>query len=320
MQIKISVIIPVYKAEAYIDKCIQGILGQTFNDFELLLILDGSFDKSEDICDRWALQDSRIKMLKEQHAGVAHARQVGLENSKGEYIFFVDADDVVSPNMLEEMYNVAKEQDADVVVSDFTELTNEGDTYRSQKPTTLNGLSILEDILNGKLYGALWNKLIRTETIRETQAHFTEALTMREDLVFLSELLPHVDKVAYIPKVFYGYERRNVSSLTNNYLNESLDYYRQEVLWNSLILQNQHISESSRNKILNYYSQLAYITLRKGLFNKEEWDKSFHPYQREIAKIKMGYKSRIVSFALKGWFYTARLCRTVISKLHSPKS
>lgn len=320
MQIKISVIIPVYKAEAYIDKCIQDILGQKFKDFELLLVLDGSFDESEDICDKWALKDSRIKVIKEQHAGVAHARQVGIDNVHGEYILFVDADDTVSPTMLEEMYNVAKEQDADIVISDFTELTHSGDIYRSQQPSSLNGLSILEDILNGKLYGALWNKLISTEAIRRSKAHFVEALTMREDFVFLSELLPHVNKIAYIPKAFYGYERRNVSSLTNKYLDESVGYYRQEVLWNSLILQNQYISESSRNKILNYYSQLAYITLKKGLFNKEEWDKSFHPYQREIAKIKMGYKSRIVSFALKRWFYTARLCRTVISKLHSPKS
>lgn len=315
MHIKISVIVPVYKAEKYIDKCIQDILAQTFKNFELLLVLDGSFDKSEEICDRWALQDSRINVIKEQHAGVAHARQVGLDNAKGEYILFIDADDTVSPTILEEMYNVAKEQDADVVVSDFTELTNEGDTYRSQKPTTLKGLSILEDILNGKLYGALWNKLIRTETIRKTQAHFTEALTMREDLVFLSELLPHVDKVAYIPKAFYGYERRNVSSLTNNYLNESLDYYRQEVLWNSLILQNQYISESSRNKILNYYSQLAYITLKKSLFTEEEWNKYFQPYNLQLREIQKGYKSKIVAMALNGNFVIALFLRTLVSKL-----
>lgn len=315
MSFYISIVVPVYKAEAYIDKCIQDIIGQSFKDFELLLVLDGSFDKSEDFCDKWALQDSRINVIKEQHAGVAHARQVGLDNVKGEYILFVDADDTVSPTMLEEMYNDAKERDADIVVSDFTELTNEGDIYRSQQPSALNGISILEDILNGKLYGALWNKLIRTETIRKTQAHFTEALTMREDLVFLSELLPHVDKVAYIPKAFYGYERRNVSSLTNNYLDESVDYYRQEVLWNHLILQNQYISESSRNKILQYYSLLAYITLKKRLFTKEEWNKFFQPYNLQLREIQKGYKSKIVAMALNGNFIIAQFLRTLVSKL-----
>lgn len=315
MLYRISIIIPLYKAETYIDKCIQDILGQTFKDFELLLVLDGSFDKSEEICGRWALKDSRIKVLKEQHAGVAHARQVGINNAKGEYILFVDADDTVSPTMLEEMYNAAKEQDADIVISDFTELTHDGDIYRSQKPSSLNGLSVLEDILNGKLYGALWNKLIRTEAIINSKAHFTEALTMREDLVFLSEQLPHVNKVAYIPKAFYGYERRNVNSLTNNYLDESVDYYRQEVLWNSLILQNQYISESSRNKILNYYSQLAYITLKKGLFDKFEWNKYFLPYNLQIREIHNGYKSKIVTLALNGNFVIAQLLRTLVSKI-----
>lgn len=311
----ISIIVPVYKAEAYIDECIQDILGQTFKDFELLLILDGSYDNSEEICDKWALRDSRIKVIKEEHAGVAHARQVGIDNAKGEYILFVDADDIVSPTMLEEMYNFAKDQDADIVVSDFTELTHEGDIYRSQEPTALNGISILKDILNGKIYGALWNKLIRTETIRKSKAHFTEVLTMREDLIFLSELLPHVDKVAYVPKAFYGYERRNVSSLTNKYLDESVGYYRQEVLWNSLILQNQYISESSRNKFLNYYSQLAYITLKKGLFDKIEWNKYFQPYKLLIREIHNGYKSKIVAVALNGNFVIAQFLRTIVSKL-----
>lgn len=310
-----SVIVPVYKAEAYIDRCIQDVLGQTFKDFELLLVLDGSFDKSEELCSKWVLQDSRINVIKEQHAGVAHARQVGIDNAKGEYILFVDADDTVSPTMLEEMFNAAKDKDADIVISDFTELTNEGDIYRTQQPSSLNGLSILEDILNGKLYGALWNKLIRTETIRKSKAHFTEVLTMREDLVFLSELLPHVDKVAYIPKAFYGYERRNVSSLTNNYLDESIDYFRQEVLWNSLILQNQYISESSRNKILQYYSLLAYITLRKGLFTKEEWNKFYQPYNLQLREIQKGYKSKIVAMALNGKFIIAQFLRTLASKL-----
>ena len=316
MHIKVSVIVAIYNAEQYILDSINNICKQSLQEVEIVIVNDGSTDGSVEIIDKCAHKDSRISVYHEKHAGVAHARQVGLENAKGEYILFVDADDVVSPNMLEEMYNVAKEQDADVVVSDFTELTNEGDTYRSQKPTTLNGLSILEDILNGKLYGALWNKLIRSEIIRETQAHFTETLTMREDLVFLSELLPHVDKVAYIPKAFYGYERRNVSSLTNNYLDESVDYYRQEVLWNHLILQNQYISESSRNKILQYYSLLAYITLKKRLFTKEEWNKNFLPYRKDMKDIDLGYKSCLVSIAQNGLFYTARFFRTVISKLH----
>lgn len=311
----ISVIVPVYKAEAYIDKCIQDILAQTFKDFELLLVLDGSFDKSEEICDKWALQDSRIKVLKDQHAGVAHTRQVGLDNAVGEYIQFIDADDSFTEDFLELMYKAAIKNNADIVICDYEEKTQYSTNYCCQEPTSLNMTAVMDDIISNKLYGALWNKLLRTECIRKCQASFPSYLHMREDVAFLATAAEEIKKVAYIPQALYTYNRQNVNALTNNYLDESVDYYRQEIMWNKLMLQNHFISEISKTNILHYYTQLAYITLKKGLLDKTEWFNYFLPFKGIMKYINLGYKSKIVAMALNGNFIIAQFLRTLVAKL-----
>lgn len=311
----ITVIITIYNASQYLRQCIDNILSQNFQDFELLLVNDGSTDSTGEICDEYAKKDKRIKVFHEQHKGVAHARQVGLDNAKGEYILYIDADDIIEPTMLVELYNTAKTTDAELVICDYTELTNSGTVYRKQEPTSKTGIGVLEDILNGILYGALWNKLIKTDCIRKSQAMFPFDLTMREDLLFLAQVLPTIYNVQYMPKSLYGYERRNTSSLTNNYANESTQYYRQELLWNRYIIDNQGVSLSIRNKRLQYYHELAYITLRSDLLSKEDWKTFFVPYAQRLKLVGTGYKKALVLLALNGHFTIARIIRTIISKI-----
>ena len=177
-------------------------------------------------------------------------------------------------------------------------------------------VAMLEDILDGKLYGALWNKMMRREWLLQTKAAFPQRLTMREDLVFLSQCLPYASKIAYLPKAYYGYERRNASALTSHYVNESPAYYQQECLWVDLILENQFLLESTRQRLLTYLCELAYITLKSGLFDKLNWNAAFlkHP---EFLSYGTGYKKKIVILAFKGHFALARLLRTFISHLKS---
>ena len=244
----ISIIVIVFNSEAYLSRCLHKILTQSFCDFELLLIDDGSTDSTGEICDEYAKKDKRIRVFHEQHKGVAHARQFGLDNAKGEYILYIDADDVIELTLLNDLYQTAKINDAELVICDYTELTNSGPVYRKQEPTSKTGIGVLEDILNGILYGALWNKLIKTDCIRKSHAMFPFDLTMREDLVFLAQVLPTIYNVQYLPKSLYGYERRNTSSLTNNYVNESIQYYRQELLWYRYIIDNLGVSLRIINK------------------------------------------------------------------------
>ena len=310
----LSLIIPIYNASSYLASCLDSLLSQSYQDFELILVDDGSMDDSPSICDEYAAKDERIRVLHEPHSGVANSRQVGLEAAKGMYILYVDADDQVDPCMIADMYQVAVDQEADMVLCDYRELTHEGEVYRKQEPTSLDGVAVLEDILDGKLYGALWNKMMRREWLLRTKAAFPQQLTMREDLVFLSQCLPYASKIAYIPKAYYGYDRRNTSALTSHYVNESPAYYTQECLWVDLILQNQFLKEATRQRLELYLMQLAYITLRRGLFDKHKWYETFlkHP---EILSLGMGYKNKIVNFAIHGHFALARFIRTLISHL-----
>lgn len=312
----LSLIIPIYNASTYLAFSLESLLSQPFQDFELILVDDGSTDASPSICDEYAAKDERIRVLHEPHSGVANSRQVGLEAAKGMYILYVDADDQVDPCMIADMYQVAVDQEADMVFCDYRELTHEGEVYRKQEPTALDGVAVLEDILDGKLYGALWNKMMRREWLLQTKAAFPQRLTMREDLVFLSQCLPYASKIAYIPKAYYGYERRNASALTSHYVNESLAYYQQECLWVDLILENQFLLASTRQQLQTYLLELAYITLKSGLFDKPKWNAVFlkHP---EILSYGTGYKKKMVSLAFKGHFALARLLRTFISHLKS---
>lgn len=312
----LSLIIPIYNASTYLAFSLESLLSQPFQDFELILVDDGSTDASPSICDEYAAKDERIRVLHEPHSGVANSRQVGLEAAKGMYILYVDADDQVDPCMIADMYQVAVSEKADMVICDYRELTYDGEVYRKQEPTALSGEAILEDILSGKLYGALWNKMMRRKWLLQTKASFPLELTMREDLIFLSQCLPYASKIAYIPKAYYGYERRNASALTSHYVNESLAYYQQECLWVDLILENQFLQASTRQRLLTYLLELAYITLKSGLFNKPKWNAAFlkHP---EILSYGTGYKKKMVSLAFKGHFALARLLRTFISHLKS---
>lgn len=314
--VKISVIIPLYNASSYLHHSIDYLLSQPFQDIEIILVDDGSTDGSAAICDEYAKKDSRISVFHEPHSGVAHSRQVGLDHAIGEYILYVDVDDQVEPDMIADMYQEAVTQKADMVICDYRELTYDGEVYRKQEPTALSGEAVLEDILSGKLYGALWNKMMRREWLLQTKASFPLELTMREDLIFLSQCLPYASKIAYIPKAFYGYERRNASALTSHYVNESPAYYQQECLWVDLILENQFLLESTRQRLQAYLLELAYITLKSGLFDKPKWNAVFlkHP---EILSYGTGYKKKMVSLAFKGHFALARLLRTFISHLKS---
>ena len=129
----LSLIIPIYNASTYLAFSLESLLSQPFQDFELILVDDGSTDASPSICDEYAAKDERIRVLHEPHSGVANSRQVGLEAAKGMYILYVDADDQVDPCMIADMYQVAVDQEADMVLCDYRELTHEGEVYRKQE-------------------------------------------------------------------------------------------------------------------------------------------------------------------------------------------
>ncbi|MBQ8450144.1 MAG: glycosyltransferase, partial [Bacteroidaceae bacterium] len=215
---EISVIVPVYNAEAYIHRCIKSLLAQTFDDFEVILVDDGSLDGSGDICDDYARKNSRVRVFHKENGGVASARQLGVDKARGEYTIHTDPDDWVEPTMLEELYYRAKTETADMVICDFLVEEKEGSIYRVQQPTNNSADVVLEELLLYRLHGSLCNKLIRRECYTLYNIAFVKGLNYCEDYLVCVKLLQKGIKVAYLNKAFYHYDQIvNSGSITRNF-------------------------------------------------------------------------------------------------------
>ena len=223
---KVSVIVPVYKAEAYLHRCVDSLLAQTLAEFELLLVDDGSPDGSGAICDGYAARDSRVRVFHKSNGGVSSARQCGVDNARGEYIIHADPDDWVEPTMLEELYAKAVSENADVVICDyFVEHSNET-FYSKQQPSNNETSTVLREFFV-HLHGACWNKLLRREAILRYNVRFDEQLSFCEDLYYNSTLLLNPVRIAYLPKAFYHYDQIiNTNSIGTRYTVRSLEYDR----------------------------------------------------------------------------------------------
>ena len=217
----ISVIVPIYKAEQTLRRCVDSLLAQTHSDFELLLVDDGSPDGSGAICDEYAAKDSRVRVFHKDNGGVSSARQVGLDHSRGEYLIHVDSDDWVSPRMLEELYRKAVSDDADMVICDYYLDDGHHQEYVRQQPTSLDSASVLRELFC-HLEGFCWNKLVRRSCCQSYGVRFPHDLFLCEDLYFNASLLKHPIKVSYLPMAFYHYVRgANEHSICDTYAMKS---------------------------------------------------------------------------------------------------
>lgn len=200
---KISIVVPVYNAEKYIHRCVDSILSQTFTDFELLLIDDGSPDGSGAICDEYAQKDSRVHAIHKKNGGVSSARQCGIDNAQGEYIIHADPDDWIDSTMLDELYRKAVEDNADMVICDYWEDVDRECRKRVQTPSSLNKDDLLNDILCQRLHGSCCNKLIRACYYKSVK--FPIGLNYSEDTYVIMHIIAIGIKVSYLPNAFYHY-------------------------------------------------------------------------------------------------------------------
>lgn len=224
----ISIICPVYKAELYLKRCVDSILAQTFENWELILVDDGSPDKSGELCDNLTKGDRRIKVIHKINGGVGSARQKGLENVSGDFIIHIDPDDWIECNMLEELYKLAMSSNSDMVICDFVYDYASKSTISEQKPTNIaDNNCIIDDILFQKVHGSCCNKLVRTSAARKCNATFYEGLNYCEDVIFNIQLLKTTIKVSYLNKAFYHYDQTiNTNSLTSRVSKNHLLQYQ----------------------------------------------------------------------------------------------
>jgi glycosyltransferase involved in cell wall biosynthesis len=208
----ISVIVPVYKVEPYLRRCVDSILAQTFVDFELILVDDGSPDQCPAICDEYAAKDSRIKVIHQPNGGLSDARNKGLANAKGNYIGFVDSDDWIDPNYYEKLLKTLIQFNADIACAGIRRVHMDDVTVMvSYKQKVLSGFC---SKIASQQCGSVWNKLFRRSVIygEETFLKFPSGVYY-EDNLFMLETLQAAKKIALAADCYYYY-RFNSSSIT----------------------------------------------------------------------------------------------------------
>lgn len=228
----ISVIVPVYNVETYLEKCITSIVKQTYCNLEIILVDDGSQDRCGEICDIWASKDKRIRVIHQENRGLSAARNVGIENSAGEYICFIDSDDYVEPEMLEQLLIAIKKKNAEIAVCNFTYeyeqryLDNGGTTYKAEdyqikEDMLLSGREILILMDHGKytFCEVAWNKLYRKALF--SQLRYPLGKIHEDEFVFHRLIYP-CSQIVCIPYVGYHYLQRSSSIIHGGRKNQDI--------------------------------------------------------------------------------------------------
>lgn len=263
----VSVIVPVYKAENYLHKCVDSLLAQTFTDFEIILVNDGSPDRSGEICDEYAKKDSRIRVIHKENGGVSSARQCGIDNAQGEYTIHADPDDWVECDMLEELYCKAKEEDADMVICDYYVEYKNLTKYIKQQPSALDHKTVLCELFQQLLHGSCWNKLVRRVCYNNHNIKFPENINRWEDLFVNCDLLYSGIRVNYLPKAFYHYD--NYSNPNSIVRKISIEGVKSQIHFVNYFANklDSKIHSEELYKVKAATKELAFMS---GLFKKEE--------------------------------------------------
>lgn len=203
MNVQISVIVPVYNTEKYLHRCVDSILSQTFKDFELLLIDDGSTDKSGEICDEYAQKDERVKVWHKENGGVSSARNIGLDAAKGEWVTFSDSDDKLEEDWLSTFSKNMNGYDA--VVSGFNILTRNGTRPVAMKIHSENPVLVADYLNRNHIFGFLWCKCFQRSLIEKNRLRFNEKLFFLEDEDFVLRYWAESNKVKIVPRTTYNY-------------------------------------------------------------------------------------------------------------------
>lgn len=211
----VSVIVPAYNVEKYLEKCINSIINQTYSNLEIILIDDGSPDKCGIICDEYAKKDKRIKVIHQKNAGLSAARNTGIENANGKYISFVDSDDYLSNDYIETLYNLLVKTDSDVSAVNYLRVNEDDDnpirniTAKNENVIIYENKDVVKEMLIKKTFqNIVWNKLYKREIIGNHR--FPKGINY-EDIYFSYEVLTEAKKIAYTNRECYFYLKRESS-------------------------------------------------------------------------------------------------------------
>ncbi|MBE6294408.1 MAG: glycosyltransferase family 2 protein [Bacteroidales bacterium] len=291
--IPISIIIAIYNASTKLHRCIDSILAQTYTNFELILVDDGSTDCSATICDKYALQDKRVRVFHKTNGGVSSAREFGTRKAKGTYTIHVDSDDWIEPTMLEELYKKAIVSKADMVICNYILELPHKKKYILQEPSNLNTGNILRSYLIGTLHAALWNKLIKKDCYKDI--HFPIGINYKEDMYVICNMIikNNINSISYLNKAYYHYNNTDNNNITSKVTNTMLK---------AQIFITDHFAkilekEQYKREITQMQIETKRMALDLGTLNKKDYIKLYDNINKDI-KVSYNIKNFIPTLCL----------------------
>lgn len=286
----ISIIIPIYNTSEYLEECIKSIINQTYKDFEIILINDGSTDNSLSICQYYESHDNRIRLLNQKNSGVSKTRNHGLNYVQGEWVLFVDSDDYILPNALETMFNLAQQNMSDIILCNAYKLCN----GKYQSLFKLSNETKPIKVVDIKHF-ALWGYLFKVKIIKNNNIKFIDNLAYSEDLLFITNIIPFCKNITYCNSHVYVY-RVNPTSACNSINSKKI--YHQIYAANQLISLTKEYYEDKQDS--NYLIHKISELIKCGIY--AYWEQS--PNNRHIKSLYTMYKKNIgTSTILKIKFY-----------------
>lgn len=265
---KISVIVPIYKVENYLERCVNSIRNQTYKNLEILLVDDGSPDRCGEMCDSYAKEDARITVIHKENGGLSDARNVGIEASTGEYLAFVDSDDWLDPDMLELLYKMVKKHGADIAECSWRNIYKDciiEETTCTAEQIEGDNIAALEGMLDWKYFKPVaWNKLYHRSVISDIRYPKGK---LHEDEFTTYKYFYAARKLVYIDVSRYNYDRSRTDSITGDKFREAnLDAC--EALRERIDFFREHHIESLEEKMNNTYCWVLFDRLDRCI--KEE--------------------------------------------------
>ena len=299
---EVSIIVPVYQVEKYIRQCVDSILAQTFTDFELILVDDGSKDKSGQICDEYAVLDQRVKVIHKENGGLSDARNCGMDQAVGNYFMFVDSDDYIAPTMLEYLYKALMNKEADIAVCNFLYFFEEDrkrDFSTNIQSEVLSGAEIFYSRKNERVYGiwtVAWNKLYKRETLGNVRFRFGK---YHEDEFWANDIYQMDIKVVTIPECLYYYRQRDNSIMGRKNIKRDFDIL--EALQERIavyFMDERHADQAYKVMIFS----LEYLAESKKLITNKDEENQFLQAEKKtkdmIKRLKKMKLSKIKSVSL----------------------
>jgi glycosyl transferase family protein len=277
MSVAISIIVPIYKAEKTLRRALDSILAQTFTNYELILVNDGSPDNCPAICEEYAAKDPRIKLINKKNEGASSARNTGLEIATGDYTLFLDSDDYVDAEGLDKLYATSINENADITICDFYHEDEYTRKYIQQKPTSCQPSQVLKDLFH-HIGGFMWNKLIRRSLYKKLGISYPKNISMYEDQYVIAQFLMHNIKIAYCPVAFYHY-MYNSNSLSRNYNDKTYEMDKEILTMFTTLLKD------------SLALQDAYDCLYRAVFKRAFWLGGKYFTSREFKKEFSSYKA-----------------------------